>query len=190
MMDGIVSSLSIHLAAFLATGEVPARGRMPLSGAYACYRVYACADGRHLTVGALEPQFWRALVTAVGLPKLADEQYGPPQRQRAMADALQDVFSRRDRDEWLVELEGLEACVGPVNDLAEAAADPQLKYRNMVARAGGRAVGPSSPFRFDGAHASALRPAPGLGEHTVEILAAVGIGEEEVSELRSRGVVS
>jgi alpha-methylacyl-CoA racemase len=189
MLDGVVSWLSIHAGAYLATGEVPRRGAMPLSGAYACYRVYRGGDGRYLTVGALEPRFWRALLNALGLPELEHEQFGPPERQREMAARLQEAFLRRSRDEWLAELEGLEACVGPVKDLGETLEDAQVLHRGMVARVAGVAVGPASPFRFDREQPAALRPAPGLGEHTAEVLAAIGIGDTELSELRARGVV-
>jgi crotonobetainyl-CoA:carnitine CoA-transferase CaiB-like acyl-CoA transferase len=189
MLDGAVSWLSIHLGTFLATGRGPERGRMPLSGAYACYRVYRCADGKHVTVGALEPQFWRALVTALGLPDLEDEQFAPPERQRQMSDRLQAAFGRRSRDEWMAELEDLEACVGPVNGVAEAVVDPQVRHRGMVARAGSRDVGPGSPFRFDGEQVAAFAPAPRFGEHTAEVLATVGVGEDELADLRARGVV-
>jgi crotonobetainyl-CoA:carnitine CoA-transferase CaiB-like acyl-CoA transferase len=189
MLDGVVSWLSIHLGAFLATGEVPGRGAMPLSGAYACYRVYRCADGRYVAVGALEPRFWRALVTALGLPELEGDQYGPPDRQREMSERLEEAFGKRSRDQWMAELGGLEACVGPVNDLAEAVSDPQVEHRRMIAQVGNRRVGPGSPFRFDGDQPSALRPAPGFGEHTAEVLAGIGVGEHELADLRARGVV-
>jgi crotonobetainyl-CoA:carnitine CoA-transferase CaiB-like acyl-CoA transferase len=189
MLDGVVSWLTIHAGAYLATGEVPERGRMPLSGAYACYRVYRCADGRFVTVGALEPRFWKALVTALGLGELEHEQYALPDRQREMAAMLQEAFGRRSRDEWMDELEGLEACVGPVKDLAEALQDAQVVHRGLVARVAGRAVGPSSPLHLDGEPGGALRPAPGLGQHTAQVLTAAGIDEAEQAELRSRGVI-
>ena len=149
----------------------------------------ALSDGRYLTVGALEPQFWRALVTALGLPDLEDEQFAPPERQRQMSDRLQAAFGRRSRDEWMAELEDLEACVGPVNGVAEAVVDPQVRHRGMVARAGSRDVGPGSPFRFDGEQVAAFAPAPRFGEHTAEVLATVGVGEDELADLRARGVV-
>ena len=189
MLDGTVSWLSIHLGSFLATGEAPARGRMPLSGAYACYRPYRCGDGKYVTVGALESQFWRALVTALGLPELEGDQFAPPDRQVQMAERIEEEFARRPRDEWLREFDGMEACVGPVNDMAEAAADPQLRHRGLIAEVAGRAVGPASPFRFDGEHATATRPAPALGEHTAEVLGSIGVGDEELKDLRARGVV-
>jgi len=184
MLDGVVSWLTVHAGNFLATGEEPGRGAMRLSGGYACYRVYRCADGGWLTVGALEPQFWRALCEALGAPDLVDTQYGPPDRQQEMAERLAAIFASRPRDEWLETLAGLEVCVGPVNSMGEALADPQVVHRGMVTEAG-----PGSPFRFDGEHPVADRPAPGFGEHTAEVLAEVGVGDDELAELRARGVV-
>jgi crotonobetainyl-CoA:carnitine CoA-transferase CaiB-like acyl-CoA transferase len=189
MLDGVVSWLSIHLGAFLATGHEPTRGAMPLSGGYACYAVYRCSDGGFLTVAALEPRFWRALCEALDLPALIADQFASPDRQRAMAAALQAAFERLPRDAWLRRLEGIDACVGPVNGFAEALEDPQIVHRGLVAEVDGKRVGPSSPFRMDGERATAPRPAPRLGEHTTEVLASIGIGEEEIPELRARGVV-
>ena len=190
MLDGVISWLSIHAGGFQGTGEEPRRGEMPLSGAYACYRVYRCADGEWLTVGALEPQFWRALVTALGVPELEHDQFGPPERQREMAGQLQAIFETRTRDDWLLgELAEVEACVGPVNSLADAFSDPQVLSRSMLAAFGDRAVGPGSPFRFDGDQAQSARPAPGLGEHAEEIAAEVGVGGDDLAALRDRGIV-
>jgi crotonobetainyl-CoA:carnitine CoA-transferase CaiB-like acyl-CoA transferase len=190
MLDGVVSWLSVHAGAHLATGEEPERGRMPLSGGYACYRVYRAGDGRDLTVAALEPRFWAALCSALGLPELEAEQFGPPERQREIADRLQETFATRSRDEWLAALEPLEACVGPVNTFGEALDDPQVRHRGMVAEVGGRAVGPASPLRFDGGSATASRPAPGLGQHTTEVLAEAGFFDHEVAGLRARGAIA
>jgi len=184
MLDGVVSWLTIHAGTFLATGEEPGRGAMPLSGGYACYRVYRCADHRWLTVGALEPQFWRALCEALGVPELVDEQFGPPEQQLEMSGRLEAMFAERPRQEWLEVLAGLEVCVGPVSSLEEALRDPQVLHRGMVT-----ATGPGSPFRFDGAQTMAARPAPGFGEHTAEVLGEIGVIGDELAELRARGVV-
>jgi alpha-methylacyl-CoA racemase len=189
MMDGVASWLSIHTGVFLQTGLEQRRGRMRLSGAYACYGVYECADAKWLTVGALEPKFWTVLCTALDLPDLVYTQYGPPDEQRKMAARLSEAFARRPRDEWLEALAPIEACVGPVNSLAEAAEDPQVVHRGLVAEVGGAPLGPASPFVMDGERLQRLTPAPGLGEHTAEVLAEAGVTGEELSDLRSRGVV-
>jgi alpha-methylacyl-CoA racemase len=189
MLDGVVSWLSVHAAGYLATGELPEPGSAPLAGSLACYRVYRAGDGSYLTVGALEPQFWRALCDALGCPDLADDQYGPPQRQAEMAARLQAIFGERSRDEWLDLLAGEETCVGPVNDLGEALDDPHVRHRAMVAQVGGVPVGPASPVKFEGQRPTVLRPAPRLGEHTAEVLGGVGVEEAELSELGVRGIV-
>jgi crotonobetainyl-CoA:carnitine CoA-transferase CaiB-like acyl-CoA transferase len=189
MLDGVVSWLSIHAGVYLGTGEEPLRGEMPLSGAYACYRAYRCSDDRWVTVGALEPQFWRALVTALGVPGLEHEQYGRPERQREMTEQLQAIFETKGRDEWLAELEGLEACVGPVNTLVEALRDPQVEHRSLLAESRGATVGPGSPFRFDGEQVQDVRPAPEFGEHTGEVLEEIGMTAAQLADLRSRGIV-
>jgi alpha-methylacyl-CoA racemase len=189
MLDGVVSWLSIHAGSHLATGASPKAGTGTLNGGLACYRVYRCADGRYVTVGALEPQFWRALCDALGCAELVDDQFGPPDRQEQMAERLAEVFATRTRDEWLRMLDGVPACVGPVNDLGEALADPHVRSRGMVAEVGGRAVGPGPVPKLSGWAHPPRRPAPGFGEHTAEVLAAVGVDEAELAELRAQGAV-
>src|SRR5436309_2982850 len=83
----------------------------------------------YLTVGALEPQFWKALCEAVGVPELIDEQFSG---DAAAHEKMESVFASKSRDEWLGELAALETCVGPVNDLREAFDDPQVRHRRMV----------------------------------------------------------
>ena len=85
-------------------------------------------------------------------------------------------------------LAGLEACVGPLNDVAEAMDDPQMRHRGMVAEVAGRAVGPGPAIRLEEG-GEAMRPAPALGEHTDEVLAEAGLSSEEIADLRDRRVV-
>ncbi len=89
-----------------------------LTGGLACYRVYETADGRHLTVGALEPKFFARLVEVVGRPELAERQYGDD--QEGLAAELQAVFAERPLAEWLEIFDGEDVCVGPVWTRAEA----------------------------------------------------------------------
>ena len=189
MLDGLMSWLSIHAGQYLATGEVPVQGAGPLSGGHACYRVYRTGDGRALTVGALEPRFWRTLCEALGCSEFADHQYGPPAVQRQMGERLEEIFAQRSRDEWLAALEHLPVCVGPVNDLAEALADPQVRHRRMIAEVAGVVVGPGPALKLSAVPSAPLRPAPGLGEHTAEVLATIGVEGRELRDLRARGVV-
>lgn len=189
MLDGVVSWLSIHAGEFLATGKAPEPGTAPLTGGYACYRVYQAGDGGYLTVGALEPQFWEALCNRLGCPELIPDQYAARQRQVEMGDRLAAIFASRSRGEWLKEFRDVPACVGPVNDLGEAFDDPQVRHRRMVAEVEGRLVGPGPALKIEGMPESALRPAPKLGEHTAEVLGSIGVDQAKLDALRRDGAV-
>jgi alpha-methylacyl-CoA racemase len=87
-----------------------------LTGGAACYRIYETSDGRHLTVAALEPKFWRNLCNLLDRPELIDRAFEP-----SLPD-LEELFRSRTQQDWLLLLEGNDTCVGPVLTLAEASA--------------------------------------------------------------------
>jgi alpha-methylacyl-CoA racemase len=88
-----------------------------LTGGAACYRIYETADGRYLTVAALEPKFWRNLCALLDRPDLIESAFAP------RLPELEELFRSRTQREWLDLLEGKDTCVGPVLTLAEAAAE-------------------------------------------------------------------
>jgi len=92
-----------------------------LTGGLASYRIYETADGRHLTVGPLEPVFFGRLTELLGRPELAEHQFDAD--QEALAAELAAIFASRPLDEWLELFDAEDVCVGPVATLAEAAAD-------------------------------------------------------------------
>jgi alpha-methylacyl-CoA racemase len=192
MTDGVLSWLTLAAGAFAATGMPPGPGTEMLNGGFACYGVYRCADGRHVTVGALEPQFFAALCAALGVDELVPWHLDPA-RQRELRSRLEAVFATRTRDEWLAVLVPADCCVGPVNDLAEAYADPQVRARGMVVEqplADGTSFAQlgvvprlaATPGRV-GAVASAL------GSDTDAVLASLGRTPDEVAVLRAAGAV-
>jgi alpha-methylacyl-CoA racemase len=90
-----------------------------LTGGLACYRIYATADGRHLTVAALEPKFFRRLCELIGRPELASRQWDA--EQEPLAADLAEIFAARTLETWLALFEGEDVSVGPVATLEEAA---------------------------------------------------------------------
>jgi len=116
-----------------------------LTGGLACYRIYATADGRFLTVGALEPKFFARLCELVGRHELAERQYA--EDQDALAAQLAAIFAEKALGHWLALFDGEDVCVGPVWTLAEAAAEF------------GSAAGEAVPL---GAHTDAWRRELGL----------------------------
>jgi crotonobetainyl-CoA:carnitine CoA-transferase CaiB-like acyl-CoA transferase len=89
-----------------------------LTQGFACYRMYETADGRHLTVAALEPKFFSRLCELVERPELAARQYD--EGQDALASELAQVFLRRSLEQWLDVFEREDVCVGPVATSSEA----------------------------------------------------------------------
>jgi alpha-methylacyl-CoA racemase len=105
---------ALALAAHRLTGDPVPR---LLTGGVACYRIYETADGRHLTVAALEPRFWHNLCDLLGRSDLVDRALEPELPE------LEALFRSRTLSEWRTLLEGKDTCVGPVLTLAEAAAE-------------------------------------------------------------------
>jgi crotonobetainyl-CoA:carnitine CoA-transferase CaiB-like acyl-CoA transferase len=93
-----------------------------LTGGLACYRIYPTADGRHVTVAALEPKFFQRLCELLERPELVARQFDPD-AQDEIAASLEAVFSSKPLADWLELLAGEDACVGPVATLEEAAAE-------------------------------------------------------------------
>ena len=90
-----------------------------LTGGLACYRIYATSDGRFLTVGALEPKFFRRLCELIDRPELADRQYG--EDQESLAAELASTFGEGSSVDWLERFGDEDVCVGPVSTREEAA---------------------------------------------------------------------
>ncbi|HKW80602.1 MAG TPA: CaiB/BaiF CoA-transferase family protein [Casimicrobiaceae bacterium] len=190
MTDGALAHNIFALHALETTGRAPPRGADLLTGGAPCYGVYATRDGRYLAIGALEPQFWRALCEAIERPDLVARQFATGREGDAVRKVLAAVLAGRTRDDWVARLSGVDCCVTPVLTLDEALSDAQVRARGMVVEGpdGGRQYAP--PFRLDG-HAFAItRAAPAQGEHSAEILREAGFSEPEIAALAAGGATA
>jgi alpha-methylacyl-CoA racemase len=189
MVDG-ASSLVTMVHGMLAAGLWQDRRQANLlDGGAPFYTTYACADGRHVAVGALEPKFHAQLLDGVGLTgRLAGGQYDVdawPEHRRALAAA----FATRTRDEWAAAFAGTDACVTPVLGLAEAPRDPHLAARETFVERDGVAQPGVAP-RFSRTP-GAVRSGPRLpGQDTRTALAAWGFAAGEVQRLLDAGVLA
>jgi alpha-methylacyl-CoA racemase len=191
--DGAFALMSLYVDEYLATGVEPGPGHYILTGRYACYDVYTCADGKHVSVGAIEPQFWANLCRLLGLDHHAGAQTDDAVQDEIRAD-LAAVFATRTRDQWVAELAAADTCVAPVNTVAEAVVDEQVRARGLVADA----VAPDgTPFRQaaptwagtdrpDGPYA--IRD--GAVTDTAELLADAGLAPDEVERMLEGGAIA
>ena len=153
------------------------------------YDVYETADGRWLSVAAMEPRFYAALIELLGL----DAEDLPEQHDREAWPAMKERFAAaiatRTRDEWCAAAEGVEACVAPVLGVDEVGDDPHLAAREAFVRHHG-ILQPAPAPRFSRTPtALSLRP-PLPGEHTAEALEDWGFDAAQIAELQQHGAVA
>jgi alpha-methylacyl-CoA racemase len=170
MVDG-VSALAQMFWSLRACGLwSDQRGANLLHSGVPYYDTYACADGRYVAVGALEPQFYAALLdglglTEAGLPDRSDPAGWPVLRQR-----FTDAFANRSRDEWLAVFDGTDACVAPVLSFAEVPDHPHIAARGTIITVGGVPQAAPAP-RFSRTVPDSPTPPPQPGADTAAVLA-------------------
>jgi crotonobetainyl-CoA:carnitine CoA-transferase CaiB-like acyl-CoA transferase len=193
MADGALSWLGMLAGRTFARGRSPRRGELELGGRLLCYRPYRCADG-WVTCGALEPKFWAAWCRGVGREDLIERQFEPPGSDAHRA--VETLFAARTRDQWAAFAAEHDCCVEPVLELDEALDSDLVRAREMVVELD--QPGATAPVRVLGAPVKLSRtpadparaPAPGLGEHTREVLLALGYDEDRVTAMLEAGAVA
>jgi alpha-methylacyl-CoA racemase len=173
-----------------AAGQWDAQRRAAnlLDGGAPFYDTYRTADGKFVSLAALEPKFFAELARALGL----DERFVKRQYDRRlwaeMREAITAAVAGRTRDEWCERLEGSDACFAPVLSFAEAAEHRHARARGAFVEVGG-VVQPGPAPRFERTPAAAPRGAPAAGAHTAEVLQEAGYDQAAVAALRAQGVV-
>jgi len=160
-----------------------------LDGGAHWYDTYECEDGGWISVGALEPQFYRLLVEKCGLSGEGLEQAqfdvaGWPRHKERFAA----LFRTKSRAEWCELLEGTDVCFAPVLSLEEAPGHPHNAARDTYTEIAGQRQPAPAP-RFSATPAEVRSPPVGMGADTSALLADAGFAEAEIEALRSAGVV-
>ena len=180
----------------LATGVAPG----PLGSAHplnAPYQAFETADG-WIVVGGANQRAWQRLVEALGAPELADDPRFRENRDRmrnldALVDALQPLFAKRSSEDWLARLEAAGVPAGPVNDIAQVHADPQVRARDMVVEVDHQTLGTVKtlglPVKFSKTPGGPRFGAPVYGQHSREILEQHGFTSAEIGALIDAGAV-
>ena len=189
MVEG--SAALLHMQhAMLAQGQWrDERGANVLDGAAHFYDTYETADGKYVSIGAIEPPFYRLLVERAGLDP---HEFAPQMDARqwpALKQRLAEVMRQNTRDEWCAILEGTDACFAPVLSMREAPQHPHNRARgSFIELAGVMQAAPAPRFsRSDPGTPRAPRP---VGSDTEAVLKAAGYSDAEIQSLRERGVLT
>jgi alpha-methylacyl-CoA racemase len=190
MVDG-AALLSAFLYGMRASGLwSDGRGGNLLDGSAPFYRTYPTAGGGYVAVGALEPQFYAALLAGLGLAGAADL---PAQYDRsgwpALTTRFAAVFATRTREEWTAAFAGTDACVAPVLSPAEAPGHPFNAERGVFVEVGG-VVQPAPAPRFGRTPAAVPEPPAKPGEHGDAALAGWGLSADDIAALRGDGTLA
>jgi alpha-methylacyl-CoA racemase len=187
MTEGAAYLSSMTRTFQAAGGWQDRRGANMLDGGAPNYRCYECADGRYVAVGALEPQFWAALVGALGLDADGTPSPYDPAQWSACASLLAATFATKARDEWAVIFESLDACVAPVLTLAEAPAHPHNVARSSFVPVGDATLAAPAP-RFS-ATPGATTALTEVGADTATLLDELGFTASELDELHAAAAI-
>jgi alpha-methylacyl-CoA racemase len=189
MIDGS-SLLFTMIRGFAASGMWEGeRGTNLLDTGAHFYDTYECADGRYVSIGSIEPQFYAELLRLTGLegeelPRQHDHAAWP-----AMKERLAAVFRTRTRDEWSAVMEGTDVCFAPVLSMHEAPEHPHNVAREGFVEVAGQ-THPAPAPRFSRTPGAIERPPPHAGQHTDEALADWGLPAERIAELRAAAAIA
>jgi alpha-methylacyl-CoA racemase len=154
------------------------------------YDTYETADGKFISIGSIEPQFYAELRRIAGLAEDTDfdaqhdrSAWGP------LKNKLTELFKSKTRDEWCALMEHTDVCFAPVLTMSEAIEHPHNKARGTFVEVGGD-VQPAPAPRYSGTSTATPEPAPMPGDQTEGILESLGMEAGEIAKLREAGTVA
>lgn len=193
MFDMSVAWHAHMVATFLVGGEPPDRESERLNGG-SFYDFYETSDGRYLSVGSLEPQFWTGFCRALDRDDLIEDGFSLDLAvQRATKQEIQATILRRPLDHWTSLFEKMDVCVEPVLTIPEMLAHPHTIERGMIVDVpksdGGSQPQVATPFKFSESRPQYKMVGVAPGSHTDALLAEAGYTPAELLSLRDSGVL-
>jgi len=192
MTDGMVGFLPAAIFFRQLTGQEPRRGDAMLSHRYACYNTYETADGRYLSIGAVEYRFWKQLCDTLGVAEYAPLQYDD-RRRNEILDHLRSVFKQKTLDEWDVVLAGADICWGKIQSTKDVLQDPLFLQRETVVeiedKDGNKTRTLGVPVKLSETPGSVRTPPVDFGASTAAVLGELGYSQEEIKEFEDKDVI-
>jgi len=192
MTDGMVGFLPAALFFRQLTGQEPRRADGLLSHRYACYNTYETADGRYLSIGAVENRFWKQLCDTLEIPEYGPLQYDD-QRREEILQYMRKTFKQRTLDEWDAILADLDICWGIIQSTKEVLEDPLFLERETVVEIEGQDGKKSKTLgvtvKLSETPGTIRTPPVNFGESTAAILKEFGYSPEEIKELEENEVI-
>jgi alpha-methylacyl-CoA racemase len=153
------------------------------------YDTYETSDGKYVSIGSIEPQFYAELLRLTGIdpesmPKQMDKSQWTASKER-----LAEVFKTKTRDEWSEIMEHTDVCFAPVLSMDEAPQHPHIAQRETFTEVAGL-VQPAPVPRFSRTPGTVERPPPHAGQHTDEVLESWGVSPERIAELRESKAIA
>jgi crotonobetainyl-CoA:carnitine CoA-transferase CaiB-like acyl-CoA transferase len=194
MADAITSlSSSVAGTTLMQKEHSECKETSVIRGECPCYNVYETADGREITLGAIEKRFWQRFCEAIDREDLIDNHLASGERRKRTLEAVKQEFADRSYKEIAPALEQNDVPFGPVNSLTEAYDEPRVAMRNLLQTldhpSAGRYQMVDFPAMFDTEFKTQHSPSPLAGQHTREILSEHGYTEDEIITLIADDVV-
>ncbi|WP_202126838.1 CaiB/BaiF CoA-transferase family protein [Cupriavidus sp. SW-Y-13] len=191
MTDAAFSLNALSGAAYLAGARAPRPESERLNGG-SFYDYYATSDGRHFSVGSLEPQFLQAFCSAMGHPEWVTLAVTD---MTALKQQIGAAFVRRTFAEWCDVFAKVDCCVEPVLTLEEAATHPHMRARGLVvdvpvAGMAGSLPQIAHPVRYSATPPQYRHTGEALGQQSRDILASLGYDDTQVQKLADAGVTT
>ena len=192
MTDSVMPMITLQLAQYW--GSQGDNGIMnPFDGSFPFYGVYECADGKHVSLGALEQKFWSGFCQMADKPEWLSLQFSMGEERRKVREEVAGLFKTKQRNEWLKLAEVHDICLSSIHELGDLEMDPQLQAREMIIETehekGLKLKGIGIPIKFSDSKPDKPQPAPIVGQDSIEILKELGYSQERIEELIGKEIV-
>jgi alpha-methylacyl-CoA racemase len=194
VIDAAITDGSAHLMSmFYTLSKLGAwnskRESNLLDGGTPYYAAYQTADGKHLSVGAIEPQFFAEMVERAGLPESFIEDQNNPAKWGEIRATMVETFKSKSRDEWVQIFEGSDACVAGILDYQEAVEHPHNQSRKTYVEVNGD-LQPAPAPRFSRSECPVPAAPSAEGADTKQVLSAWGFADNDIESLDQAGILT